>query len=160
MPSCSYMAAGTQISVEEYLKTVYRCDRDYVDGVLEERNSGGMGPQQRSNAVRHLLFRHTGLCAVTELRMRVRENKYRVPDVVVTLGTPQEQCSQNRLALHRDPCVRRHRFADERASSRLSRFRSTRNLGGGSRRKSFVDLSPKRHGTSCGWCRETGRHIH
>lgn len=32
------MAAGTQISVEEYLHTVYRPDCDYVDGVVEERN--------------------------------------------------------------------------------------------------------------------------
>ena len=34
------MAAGTQISVEEYLHTVYRPDCDYVDGVVEERNLG------------------------------------------------------------------------------------------------------------------------
>ncbi|MFL6352133.1 MAG: hypothetical protein ACJ74Z_09810 [Bryobacteraceae bacterium] len=34
------MAASTQISVEEYLKTVYCPDRDYVDGVVEERNLG------------------------------------------------------------------------------------------------------------------------
>ena len=34
------MAAGTQISVEEYLHTAYRPDCDYVDGVVEERNLG------------------------------------------------------------------------------------------------------------------------
>ena len=34
------MAAATQISLEEYLKTTYRPDRDYVDGEVLERNLG------------------------------------------------------------------------------------------------------------------------
>jgi hypothetical protein len=34
------MAVAQQISVQEYLKTVYRPDCDYVDGVVEERNLG------------------------------------------------------------------------------------------------------------------------
>ena len=87
------MAAGTQISVEEYLHTVYRPDCDYVDGVVEERN---LGEWDHSSVQTQLVvffsrFRNTGLRAVTELRMRVRENKYRVPDVVVTAGVPTEQ---------------------------------------------------------------------
>jgi Uma2 family endonuclease len=87
------MAAGTQISVEEYLKTVYRPDRDYVDGVLQERNLGDWDHSsvQTQFVVFFSQFRQTGLRAVTELRMRVRENKYRVPDVVVTRGKPDEQ---------------------------------------------------------------------
>jgi Uma2 family endonuclease len=87
------MAAGTQISVEEYLKIVYRPDRDYVDGVTEERNLGEWDHSsvQTQFVVFFSKFRQTGLRAVTELRMRVRENKYRIPDVVVTLGKPEEQ---------------------------------------------------------------------
>ena len=34
------MALETVISVEEYLKTSYQPDVDYVDGVLERRNVG------------------------------------------------------------------------------------------------------------------------
>jgi hypothetical protein len=34
------MAVGIQISVEEYLHTVYRPDCDYVEGVVEKRNLG------------------------------------------------------------------------------------------------------------------------
>jgi hypothetical protein len=34
------MRVATQISIEEYLATVHRPDRDYVDGVVEERNLG------------------------------------------------------------------------------------------------------------------------
>ena len=32
--------APTQISMEEYLHTVYKPDRDYVNGELEEREVG------------------------------------------------------------------------------------------------------------------------
>ena len=32
------MGAGTLISVEEYLRTSYSPDKEYVDGVLVERN--------------------------------------------------------------------------------------------------------------------------
>jgi Uma2 family endonuclease len=88
------MAASTLIPVEEYLKTVYRPDRDYVDGVVEERNLGELdhGLVQTRLASFFLgLYKQSGLLPVTELRMRVRENKYRVPDVVVTRGKPDEQ---------------------------------------------------------------------
>jgi len=34
------MTAGTQVSLEEYLGTVYEPDCDYVDGELEDRNVG------------------------------------------------------------------------------------------------------------------------
>jgi Uma2 family endonuclease len=88
------MAATTLIPVEEYLKTVYRPDRDYVDGVVEERNLGELdhGLIQTRLASYFLgLYEQSGLLPITELRMRVRENKYRVPDVVVTRGKPDEQ---------------------------------------------------------------------
>lgn len=87
------MPAATQISVEEYLKTVYRPDRDYVDGVVEERNLGEWDHSsvQTQFAIFFGKFRQTGLRAVTELRVRVRENKYRVPDVVVVTSRPNEQ---------------------------------------------------------------------
>ncbi len=87
------MAAGTQISVEEYLSTAYRPDCDYVDGVLEERNVGEWDHSsvQTQFVIFFGRFRETGLRAVTELRMRVRENRYRIPDVVVTRGKPNEQ---------------------------------------------------------------------
>ena len=34
------MAAATLISLEEYLRTTYEPDCDFVDGVVEERNLG------------------------------------------------------------------------------------------------------------------------
>jgi Uma2 family endonuclease len=94
MPYCSYMAAGTQISVEEYLKTVYRPDRDYVDGVVEERNLGERDHSWiQGRLVTFFLsrFRETGIAALPEWRVRVRPTRFRIPDVVVTRGKPEEQ---------------------------------------------------------------------
>ncbi len=34
------MAAGSLVSIHEYLNTSYRPDRDYVDGMVLERNLG------------------------------------------------------------------------------------------------------------------------
>ena len=88
------MAAGTQISLEEYLHTVYRPDCDYVDGVVEERNLGEVDHGLAQTRLAHFfmnLFRQTGLLPITEVRMRVSPTRYRVPDVVVTRGKPNEQ---------------------------------------------------------------------
>ena len=88
------MAAGTQISVEEYLKTVYRPDRDYVDGVVEERN---LGEWDHSTVQGNLVTffrsrsRQTGITAVPEWRFQVSPTRFRVPDVTVIAGRSQEQ---------------------------------------------------------------------
>jgi Uma2 family endonuclease len=90
------MATATtpHISVEEYLKTVYRPDCDYVDGVIEERNAGEVdhgSVQARFAQVFLNLYKETGLFAMTEVRMRLRERKYRIPDVMVTRGKPAKR---------------------------------------------------------------------
>jgi Uma2 family endonuclease len=87
------MAAGTQISVEEYLHTVYRPDCDYVDGVVQERNVG-----ERDHARLQGRFivifekrRSEGIEVTPEWRFQVRPNRFRIPDVVVTRGVPDER---------------------------------------------------------------------
>jgi Uma2 family endonuclease len=96
------MPAATQISVEEYLKTVYRPDRDYVDGVVEERN---LGEWDHSNVQGNLItffrsgFRQTGITAVPEWRFQVSPTRFRVPDVTVILGKSDEQI------LHKPPLL-------------------------------------------------------
>jgi Uma2 family endonuclease len=88
------MPAGTQISVEEYLHTVYRPDCDYVDGVVEERN---LGERDHSWIQGNLVtffrsqFRKTGITALPEWRFQTRPTRFRIPDVVVTRGKPDEQ---------------------------------------------------------------------
>ena len=68
------MAASTQISVEEYLKTVYHPDCDYIDGVVEERNLGEFDHgliQLRLGSFFLTRLKETGLLAATEVRMRI-----------------------------------------------------------------------------------------
>ena len=88
------MPAGTQISVEEYLKTVYHPDCDYVEGVVEERNLGELDHSDiQGNLVTFFRsrFRQTGIKAYPEWRFQVKPARFRVPDVIVTRGRPTEQ---------------------------------------------------------------------
>ena len=88
------MAAGTQLSVEEYLATTFRPDCDYVDGALAERNVGEWDHawiQGRLVTYFSNHSRESGLVGIPELRVQVRATRYRIPDIVVTLGKPNEQ---------------------------------------------------------------------
>jgi Uma2 family endonuclease len=88
------MPAGTQISVEEYLHTVYRPDCDYVDGVVEERNLGERDHswiQGRLVAFFLTRFKETGIAALPEWRFQTKPTRFRIPDIVVTRGKPDEQ---------------------------------------------------------------------
>lgn len=89
-----YMASRTMISVEEYLRTVYRPDCDYVDGEVQERN---LGEWDHSRAQAKILWRLgeyencPGLQVFPSLRLRVSETCVRVPDVCAFLESPAEQ---------------------------------------------------------------------
>jgi Uma2 family endonuclease len=82
------MATSISVPVEEYLRTIYHPDMEYVDGELVERNVGEhkhsrlqtltvleLGPRERARRFRVL----------TEQRLRVlgTKNRYRIPDVCV-----------------------------------------------------------------------------
>jgi Uma2 family endonuclease len=87
------MAASTQISLEQYLRSVYRPDREYVDGVIEERNLGELDHswiQARLVAFFLSRFPETGIAALPEWRFQVQPTRFRVPDIVVTKGKPSE----------------------------------------------------------------------
>ena len=74
------------VPVEEYLRTSYRPDCDYVDGFVEERNLG----EYEHGKVQYRLLRLLGdhesdwkIDVVPECRMQVSANRFRVPDVMV-----------------------------------------------------------------------------
>jgi len=80
------MGVAALVSVEEYLRTTYDPDCDYVDGELVERNLGeqshgllqlniGSWLKERRNKFRCRV--------VTEVRLQVRPDRFRVPDVMV-----------------------------------------------------------------------------
>ena len=88
------MAARTLISVEEYLATSYRPDCDYVDGVVVERNLGTRDHGWLQLAVAAYFFnrrRQWNITVITELRIRVKATRFRIPDVCVILGDTDEQ---------------------------------------------------------------------
>jgi Uma2 family endonuclease len=88
------MATSTLVPVEEYLKTMYHPDCDYVDGMLVERN---LGETNHAWVQRNLVisfgsrYREAGITAIPELRFQTQPTRFRVPDVVVTRGKPDEQ---------------------------------------------------------------------
>jgi Uma2 family endonuclease len=81
------------ISVEEYLSTVYEPECEYVDGVLEERN---VGTRDHSNALGNVTaffrtrYSQTGVQAWLIWRFQTSPTRYRVPDVILTRGEPDE----------------------------------------------------------------------
>jgi Uma2 family endonuclease len=82
------------ISVEQYLKTMYRPDREYIDGVLEKRNLGEVDHGIVQTRLAHFfmgLFKESGMHPITDVRMKLREGKYRIPDLVLTRGRPRER---------------------------------------------------------------------
>jgi Uma2 family endonuclease len=78
--------ASPIVSVEEYLRSAYEPDCDYVDGVVEERHLGEIDHSEVQAAVLSF-FRakagEWGLRALTECRTQVAPNRFRVPDVTV-----------------------------------------------------------------------------
>jgi len=74
------------VPVEEYLRTSYEPDVDYVDGYLEDRH---VGENEHSNLQTELATilrvngRQWGIYAFVEHRVQVTAKRYRVPDVCV-----------------------------------------------------------------------------
>ena len=80
------------VSVEEYLRTSYDPDVEFVDGVLVERN---MGDWLHSLIQGNLLFalrrKYPHLKVVPELRSKTATTRYRIPDITVVTGAPQTE---------------------------------------------------------------------
>jgi Uma2 family endonuclease len=80
--------ATTLVSVEEYLSTSYSDgDREYVDGEILERNVGEVEHANLQTRISFYLLLHYSLfwCAV-EVRVQVKPQRFRVPDVTLIAG--------------------------------------------------------------------------
>ena len=83
------------ISVEEYLSTVYEHDCEYVDGVIEERDLGEFEHSFLQLFLGSIFVAHRAewsIVAVSEQRIQVKPNSFRVPDLtVLRAGAPRER---------------------------------------------------------------------
>jgi len=88
------MGLTTLVSCEEYLRASYDPDVDYVDGELEDRN---VGEKDHSSfqiflaSHLHVRRKELGIRIFPEQRVRISPTRYRVPDICVTIGSPDEQ---------------------------------------------------------------------
>ena len=84
------MATTVFIPVEEYLRTSYRPDCDYVDGEVQERNLGERWHSSVQMMIGIIFGRYRtewGLIPLSEQRVQVSRTRYRVPDVCVVPAT-------------------------------------------------------------------------
>ncbi len=83
------MSVCALIPVEDYLRTAYSPDCEYVDGELLERK---VGERPHSLVQRKLIAwfvkQHGELQVWPEQRVQVSPNRFRIPDVCVTIDDP------------------------------------------------------------------------
>lgn len=82
------------VSVEEYLRTSYEPDVEYIDGQLEERNVGEIEHARIIKKIMTALVKHEQEWQVevlSDVRMQVGPNRYRVPDIVISRRSSQDK---------------------------------------------------------------------
>jgi Uma2 family endonuclease len=83
------MKTAALIPVEEYLRTMYDPDRDYVDGEVLERNLGELDHSDlQGEFVYYFRARRRTwkTYAFVEQRVQVSRTRFRIPDVCVVVG--------------------------------------------------------------------------
>jgi Uma2 family endonuclease len=74
------------MSVERYLNSSWRPDREFIDGVLLKRNLGTLphaGLQEIVQAHFGALAREYGIRVFPGVRLKLSDTRYRIPDVIV-----------------------------------------------------------------------------
>lgn len=83
------LKSAALIPVEEYLRTSYRPDCDYVDGEVQERNLGELEHSDLQTELAHYFRtrrRKWKTHAFVEQRVQVSPTRFRIPDVCVVIG--------------------------------------------------------------------------
>jgi hypothetical protein len=77
------MGVGTPISMDEYLRTSFHPDCDFVDGEVVERNVGLRRHGYAQAQIATWFYVRADLQSLTGLRMLVAPNRVRLPDIAV-----------------------------------------------------------------------------
>jgi Uma2 family endonuclease len=88
------MATATQVSVEEYLRTSYEPECEYVNGTLLERNIGLLHHSRAHTAILFYLGsrqKELGVCVFPSLTLKISPTHYRIPDLIIFREEPEEQ---------------------------------------------------------------------
>ena len=89
------MATTAQVSLDEYLHTVYEPDAEYVDGEVEERAVGKFKHSRWQNAIQKWFGLHDekwNIWVQPEQRVQVSATRFRVPDVaLLDRSLPEEE---------------------------------------------------------------------
>ena len=81
------MAASTLVSVADYLSQIYHPDRDFLEGTLMERNVGEIDHGDAQGRIYlYVMTECPQFWAGPEIRVQVRPERFRVPDVVIVRG--------------------------------------------------------------------------
>jgi Uma2 family endonuclease len=91
-------ATTTLVSLEEYLRTSYHPDRDFVDGQVEERNLGEFEHARLQSLLIGWFLSHEkdwNIVTVVEQRIRVAAKRVRIADIcLLHRSAPREQVTQ------------------------------------------------------------------
>ncbi len=82
---------AVRIPVEDYLKTSYRPDVDYVDGYTEQRHCAGKTHGKMLLRLAILLNNMPAVFAYLETRTQVAPDRFRVPDVCAFLDREPDE---------------------------------------------------------------------
>ena len=89
------MATAALIPVQEYLETVWRPDRDFVDGEVLERKMGEWSHGRLQLSIGVWLRTREGAWrfrSVSEVRLQISSSRFRIPDLMlVSADAPREQ---------------------------------------------------------------------
>jgi Uma2 family endonuclease len=90
--------APALISIDEYLRTSYHPDVDFVDGQIEKRNSGEREHGLLQSAITAWFFSHAktwNIYSIVGQRVRVAPKRVRICDVcLISRDAPREQVTQ------------------------------------------------------------------
>lgn len=90
------MATVPRVSVDEYLNTEYEPDCEYIDGILQERNTGKQTHSRTQVQLGRLLLNTEahGYQALIAQRVQISASRFRIPDICLVAEQDKNEVTQ------------------------------------------------------------------